>query len=87
LVVRFWQSLEGVITLFNTKRRISSQIIARWRNATSQPLENILIPGYHGNQYQNGVLVQTTFIDEPHVQTLAELFKESIDKASNLHDA
>jgi amino acid adenylation domain-containing protein len=73
----------GKITLFNTRRRNGPRIRAEWQAASTQSLDFFEIPGHHGRQYQDGVVVRSPFILEPHVQDLAKLFNERIDQATN----
>jgi hypothetical protein len=71
----------GKITLFATQRRNTERIKELWQRAATEVLDNVTVPGMHGRRFEGGELGRSPFIDEPHVQTLAKLLSESLEKA------
>ena len=71
----------GIITLFATQRRNAERIRDLWQRAATETLDIVTVPGMHGRRFEGGDLGRSPFIDEPHVQTLAKLISESLEKA------
>jgi len=71
----------GKITLFATQRRNAERIKQLWQRAAKEELDVVTVPGLHGRRFEGGDLGRSPFIDEPHVQALAKLLSESLEKA------
>jgi len=62
----------GKVTLFSTQRRNAPRIRAEWQKATTKELDIV-----------TREVAKSPFIDEPHVQTLAQLLSEHLETASS----
>ena len=68
------------MTLFATDRRGWHYIRARWQEGITQDLYVVKIPGMLNDSGKNRIGIQS-FLEEPHIQEVAILLNNSLDKA------